>query len=189
MLPKELILKLYEIQAIKFGSFTLKSGAISPVYLDLRGIVSFPNILKAISEALWVKIESLSFDLICGVPYTALPIATCISVMHDLPMVMRRKEAKDYGTKKMVEGIFSPGQSCLIIEDVVTSAGSILETRDSLLKEGLLVKDAITIVDREQGGKLRLENENVRLHSLFSLSEILQVLREEGKIDATPALV
>lgn len=108
---KQLLLSLYEIQAIKFGSFTLKSGIISPVYLDLRGIVSFPHILKALCEALWKKVEPLSFDYLCGVPYTALPLATCLSVTHDLPMVLRRKEAKDYGTKRMIEGVYQKGNA------------------------------------------------------------------------------
>jgi uridine monophosphate synthetase len=181
---KELILDLHAIQAIKFGSFTLKSGAQSPIYIDLRLIVSYPRILKQVSALLWEKIQPLSFDLICGVPYTALPIATCLSVHYDLPMVLRRKEAKDHGMKKMIEGAFEKDQTCLIIEDVITSGKSIMETTEPLFQEGLKVCDVAVVLDRQQGGRQNLEHQGFRVHALFTLSELLNTLQQEGKIDA-----
>jgi orotate phosphoribosyltransferase len=181
---QQLILDLFSVGAFKFGSFTLKSGMQSPIYLDLRVIVSYPKILTQISEALWEKIKNLSFDLICGVPYTALPIATALSLSDDIPMVLRRKESKDYGTKKMIEGVFQEGQTCLIIEDVITSGTSVLETIDSLDQEGLLVRDIAVVVDREQGGKEKLEEKGYFVHALFGMSDLLQTLHQEGKIDS-----
>lgn len=169
----QLIEELYKIEAIKFGEFKLKSGVTSPVYIDLRQIISYPTILRGVAQAMWEKAAHLKFDFLCGVPYTALPIATCMSLEHQKPMVMCRKEAKDYGTKKMVEGAFKPGQTCLIIEDVITSAGSVLQSVATLENEGLVIKDVIALVDREQGGCNNLSEKNYQLHSVFTLSEII----------------
>lgn len=128
--------------------------------------------------------ESKEVDQICGVPYTALPIATIISVESNIPMLIRRKEAKSYGTKKLIEGSFKSGDNCVIIEDVVTSGSSILETVSDLRKEGLIVTEAYIIVDREQGGKQNIENSGIRMKSLFTLTQLMQYLLESGKVTA-----
>lgn len=181
-LIKSLILDLFAIEAVKFGSFTLKSGIQSPIYLDLRVIISYPAVLKKISKSLEEILSSLSFDLLCGVPLTALPITTALSLDFNIPMLMRRKEAKDYGTKKMIEGKFEKGQRCLVIEDVITSGSSILETVTPLREAGLEVEDVVVILNREQGGKEKLKAEGIYLHSLISIFDLLKVLFQEKKI-------
>lgn len=176
-----LIESLYKIGAVQFGEFKLKSGQTSSIYLNLRKIISYPDILRAVSNAMWDKINTCQFDLVCGVPYTALPIATCLSLDHQIPMIMRRKEKKDYGTKQMIEGVYQAGQTCLVIEDVITTGGSIIETAHELAHAGIHVRDLVVLIDREQGGKHELEKK-YRVHSILTLSEILNTLLNSAAI-------
>ncbi|KAI8129898.1 Uridine 5'-monophosphate synthase [Lucilia cuprina] len=182
---KALALKLFEINAFKFGDFKMKVGINSPVYFDLRVIVSYPEVMQTVSNLIMerIKEENLSAKHVCGVPYTALPLATLVSVQQNIPMLVRRKEAKDYGTKKLIEGIYSAGDTCLIVEDVITSGSSVLDTVKDLTREGITVTDAVIVVDREQGGAANIAKYSVRVHSLFTLSFLLNTLLEAGKID------
>ena len=174
---KHLIEELINIGCLKFGDFTLKSGQKSPLYCDLRVLISYPHFMTEISDSLFAKYEKI-FDAkygerICGVPYTALPIATHYSIKHSIPMVLRRKEAKNYGTKKLLEGIFKPGEECLIVEDVVTTGSSVAETAEVLRSEGLVVKDAIVFIDRQQGATETLAKTGIRVISLITMEDIV----------------
>lgn len=181
---KKCVLALYKIGAVKFGEFTLKSGIQSPIYIDLRLIVSYPELLQQVADLMWQQVESLSFDRIVGVPYTAMPIATALSLKHQIPMLMRRKEAKAYGTKKLIEGVMEAGQTCLIVEDLVTSGASVFETIEPLQQEGLKVKDIVVLLDRQQGGKKRMEEKGMRLHAVLTIKDLLTILEQEGKISS-----
>ncbi|CAB1346632.1 unnamed protein product [Coregonus sp. 'balchen'] len=173
---KSLILKLHDVQAVKFGTFRLKSGITSPIYFDFRVIVSYPSLMNQVSSLLYqrAKDEDLKYSSVCGVPYTALPLATIICSKHELPMLIRRKEAKDYDT-------------CLIIEDVVTSGSSVIETALVLQAEGLKVTDAIVLMDREQGGGAMLAKRGITLHSVISISKLLNTLLQADRIDSSTA--
>lgn len=180
---KEIAIALHEIGAVKFGEFTLKSGIKSPIYIDLRLLISYPKVLKMISLAMIELAEGLEFDVIAGIPYTALPIATTISIEKDWPMVYARKEVKEYGTKKKIEGVFKEGDTALIIDDLITTGGSKFETVEPFEASGLKIKDFIVLVDREQGGGKLLEDKGFKLHSVLGINEILDTLKEEGKIE------
>jgi uridine monophosphate synthetase len=184
-----LILSLYQIGAIKFGDFTLKSGNKSTIYLDLRCIISYPEILRAVAEAIWQQVPTSTVDVICGVPYTALPIATCISLAQEIPMVMRRKEPKDYGTKKCIEGSFQAGQQCLVIEDVITTGSSILETAKDLEMAGLKIQHVGVLINREQGGKENLQQHHYHLHAAFTLKEVLTTLLASPVLPETERMI
>lgn len=181
---KTFSVKLHEIDAVKFGDFKTKIGLMTPVYCDLRVIISYPKILAELSKLMVNFMPSLkTCNVICGVPYTALPIATAISLDTGVPMVMRRKEAKSYGTKKMIEGTYKPGDKCIIIEDVVTSGSSVLETVADLTKEGILVTDAIVLLNREQGAEAVLKKSGIKLHALLTLTQLMNHLKGAGKVE------
>lgn len=180
----KLVLDLYKIDAVKFGNFKLKSGINSPIYLDLRACISYPEILQAIANLVWDIIKDLSFDVICAVPYTAIPIATAISLQHKIPMLLRRKEVKQHGTSKIIEGVFYPEQTCLVVEDLITSGASILETITPLEEVGLKVVDAVVLLDRMQNGKAKLAAKGYQLHSVLTLPEMLDILLEHKQITA-----
>uniref|UniRef100_A0A8C4H4V4 Uridine 5'-monophosphate synthase n=1 Tax=Dicentrarchus labrax TaxID=13489 RepID=A0A8C4H4V4_DICLA len=184
-----LILKLHDVNAVKFGEYKLKSGMLTPIYIDLRVLVSYPALMNQVNTLIYQRVqeEGLQFDSVCGVPYTALPLATIICSRHELPMLIRRKEAKDYGTKRLVEGSFREGDTCLIIEDTVTSGSSILETAEVLYQGGLKVTDAIVLMDREQGGVEMLASQGIKLHPIISMFKLLNVLLAAERINAQTA--
>jgi len=179
------ILNLWRVGSIKFGRFKLKDGDISPIYFNLRPIISIPELFKEISLMVSRKATELSYDTICGVPYAALPIATVVAYEHKKPMIMRRKEVKDYGIPTSLEGIFAAGDTCLIIEDVITKGDSILETITDVQKAGLVVNDIIVFIDRQQGGVDRLTRLGYRVHVIYTIDDILDILRNEQLIDDT----
>jgi len=180
---KEFFLECYKLGIIKFGRFTLKSGIESPFYVDLRPLASDPKILKKLANYLLEMLPLDNFDIICGVPYAALPMATAMSLESFIPLIIKRKEAKAYGTKKLIEGIYEKGQNCLLVEDVITSGKSLVETIEEVENEGIKVADIVVVLDRQQGGKEKLEDSGYRVHSLFNITEVVEILREVNYID------
>ncbi|XP_046417590.1 uridine 5'-monophosphate synthase [Neodiprion fabricii] len=184
----ELAVELFEINAVKFGSFVTKAGRPTPVCFDLKVIISHPRLMKSVSTLLWTLAENgKSASQICGMPYTALPIAALISAQSNIPLLIRRKETKSYRTKKIIEGQFKEGENCIIIEDIVTTGSSVLEAVKDLTDVGLKVEEAVVILDRQQGGDHNLSAEGIRMRSLYSLTSLMQYLLNAGKV--TSAIV
>ncbi|HMT01917.1 MAG TPA: orotate phosphoribosyltransferase [Burkholderiales bacterium] len=179
---EKLILNLFSLNIIKFGNFTLKSGEQTYIYADIRSSISHPKIFKEICDLIYSKMQTINYDVICGVPYSALTFASGIAYTHSIPMLLKRKETKQYGTKKILEGDFIPGQTCILIEDVVTSGTSIIETIEPIKANGLIVKDVITFIDRNQGGKEILARNGYTLHSIIDLHTITNILSNANKI-------
>jgi len=175
--------KLVDINCVKFGDFTLKSGKQSPFYVDLRNIVSYPDLLAELSGFFKHHLNG-NVQRICGVPYAALPMATAISLHTGIPMLIKRKETKNYGTKKVLEGEFNKGDKVVVIEDVITSGESLVETIRELENEGLIVEQILVVLDREQGGTKRLKDKGYNITPLFSISSLLQTLHAENFIDS-----
>jgi len=145
---QELIYQLQKINAVQYGHFTLKSGVKSNYYFDLRKIYSFPDILFEITRHIIEITENKKFDLVCGVPLAGIPFATAYSLQTGTPMIVLRPQRKNHGNQQLIEGNYKHGDRVLLIEDVITTGGSILDTTAQLLAAGLVIKTVAVIVDR-----------------------------------------
>lgn len=173
---------LLEAGCIKFGEFTLKSGLISPIYIDLRRIITYPNLLKQIGEAYLPLLKDLKFDRLAGLPYAAIPIATAISLAGNYPMIYPRKEVKTYGTKAEIEGDFHAGETAVVIDDLATTGGSKFEAIEKLTSAGLIVKDIVVLVDRQSGARESLEQAGYAMHSVLTIGQLLDLWEQNGKV-------
>ena len=175
--------RLLSAGCIKFGEFTLKSGLTSPIYIDLRRIISHPKLLADIAQAYLPMISNLQFSRIAGLPYAAIPIATAISLAGNYPMIYPRKEAKSYGTKAEIEGEYHAGETVLVIDDLATTGGSKFEAIEKLTGAGLVVKDVVVLVDRQSGAKESLEQAGFAMHSVLTISDLLDHWEKTDKVE------
>jgi uridine monophosphate synthetase len=175
---------LLSMGCIQFGEFTLKSGLISPIYIDLRRLVSFPGWMAQVADAYIQQLQELTFNRIAGLPYAALPIAAAISLQGNYPMIYPRKAAKDYGTSAVIEGIYHPGETVVVIDDLATTGGSKFEAIEKLTAAGLVVRDVVVLIDRESGAKEALAAQGYRMHALFTLTQLLDYWEETQRLPA-----
>jgi uridine monophosphate synthetase len=173
---------LLSVGCIKFGEFTLKSGLRSPIYIDLRQIISHPKLLADIAQAYLPLLSNLQFSRIAGLPYAAIPIATAISLVGNYPMIYPRKEVKTYGTKAEIEGEYHAGETVLVIDDLATTGGSKFEAIEKLTGVGLVVKDIVVLVDRQSGAKESLEQAGYSMHAVLTISQLLEYWETTGKV-------
>lgn len=181
---RELSALLHQIGVVRFGEFTLKDGRRSPFYLDMRILVSHPAALARVARAMLQRAEGLRCDRLAGLPYAGLPIAVAMALIAERPMIYARKEMKDYGTKRLIEGEFHAGEVALMIDDVVTSGGAKLDAVTPFRDAGLVVEDVLVIVDRSDGTATALADAGLRLHSVLTVRELFDDLRGLGRVPA-----
>lgn len=180
---RDLILQLYDIGCVVFGDHVQASGAVFPYYIDLRKIISIPQIFHQIVSAYADILKELEFDRIAGIPYGSLPTATGLALRMERPMIFPRKEVKTYGAGKLIEGHFQAGETIVVVDDILISGKSVMEGAAKLKSADLNVEDIVVLIDHEQGVKDKLQVNGYRAHSVLALSEIAQILYQANRID------
>jgi len=178
---------LNRIGAIKFGTFKLTSGRISPYYIDLRIIPSFPDAFQKVCD-LYIKLLEKdlgveNFDRIAGIPTAGMPFASVIAYHLKKPFIYIRSKVKLHGRERRIEGVIMPGNRVLLVDDLVTTGLSLKKAAKNIRAEGGVVSDALVMLDREEGGKERLLKDNIKLHYLLTASEAATKLYELGTIE------
>ena len=174
-LMSELTQALKDCGALQFGDFTLASGAKSSYYIDIKKASTNPRVLYLISQLMAIRMQDLNIrpDRIAGVVLGSVPLAAALSLATGIPYVMIRKEKKDHGTGKLIEGDLEAGDRVLVVEDVITTAGSSVKAIQTLREAGASVTDVISVIDREGGGRENLAEIGVDFHPLVRASELV----------------
>jgi orotate phosphoribosyltransferase len=182
--------ELWKLNAIEFGDYTLGRTAVhSPIYVNLRRLISNPRALAKCARIIKDELEALMsmrnphvhpFTLVAGVPFGGLHVATAFSLTVKTPMIYVHPPAMAKAVA--IEGLYVRGQTCLIIDDLITGGGSILQTATTLSEAGLIVRDAVTLIDRQEGGKMALKAAGINLISILTLEQIVTYLMSAGHI-------
>ncbi|MEM2440618.1 MAG: orotate phosphoribosyltransferase [Candidatus Bathyarchaeia archaeon] len=178
---------LNRIGALQFGTFKLTSGKISPYYIDLRVVPSFPDAFKRICDIYtsFVKEEigAESFERVAGPPMAGMPFATVIAYNMKKPFIYIRKGVRLHGRQRRVEGVLAPGDRVLLVDDLITTGLSLRRAARAVIAEGGVVNNAVVLLDREEGGEEKLRKSGIKLHSIVKISEAANILYETGAIN------
>lgn len=178
----ELILQLYDVGCILFGNFVQASGATFPYYIDLRKIISNPQLFQQVLNAYAEILKDLRFDRIAGIPYGSLPTATGLALQLNHPMIFPRKEVKAHGTRRLIEGNFEPGERVVVVDDILISGNSVMEGAAKLKSVGLEVEDIVVFLDHEQDVKGKLRANGYQAHAVLTISDVIATLHQAGRI-------
>lgn len=177
---------LYDCGLLKFGEFTLKSGIVSPFYVDLRKAQSFPDAFHTITDVYSEMIaDADSGVLLAGVPEAATPLAAAVGYKLSRPLVQPRKAVKDHGTKSSIEGEYKEGDKVILIDDLITKGDSKIEAIEQVQSAGLVVEKLIVLINREQGGVDTVAQSGHTIEAAFTITELLDILLSIGKIEQT----
>ena len=167
----ELMMVLLSKGLIRFGEFTLTSGRRSTIYVDLRPLPSFPDEFRLIAGELARRIGRRA---ICGIAVGGLPLATAVAIEAGVPLIYVRKERKEHGTARLLEGVVEEGREYVVVDDVATTGGSLERAIGEVRARGGEVREAWVVVDRVQGARERLESIGVALRSLGTLPDMVR---------------
>jgi len=181
---KELAPLLWESNCLDFGEFTLTSGKKSPYYVDLRLLPSHPEkFARAIEMAAdFLGAESKEFDAICAVPTGGLPFGTALAQKMEKPLTYVRKEGKSHGEGRKIEGEISPGDRVLLVDDIITTGGSVISAGKSVREAGAKVDQVAVLVDRTEGAADNLKEEGFDLLKLANIGPVVEELKRSGGI-------
>jgi orotate phosphoribosyltransferase len=178
---------LNRIGAFKFGAFRLTSGKMSPYYIDLRIVPSFPDAFREIcsfyADFIRDKVGTKNFERVAGIPVAGIPFAALIAYDMKKPFLYIRKGVRRHGRERRIEGVIAPGDRVLLVDDLITTGLSLQNAAKAIVAEGGLVTDAVVLLDRQEGGKERLSKNRIRVHALLNITEVANTLRELGTID------
>jgi orotate phosphoribosyltransferase len=165
------------------GDFVLRSGKRSRFYLDKFRFSTRPDLLAELGKAIAAVVREHEPDAarLAAPVLGAVPLAAAASLAGGMPFVIVRDSAKEYGTANRIEGAFEPGESVCLVEDIVTSGGALLESVAAVRDAGLVVRTAVCVVDREEGGADALARHAVRLRPLFRAGELLEGAKTPAK--------